>query len=64
MEHLCGGDLPKPEPHGGDFNNHRICINAGDPVFDLQVNDTDLDWFRWIFDALDGKATSWLSTRK
>ena len=33
-------------------------------VFDLHVNKTDLDWFRWIFDALDGKKTSWLSMRK
>lgn len=21
----------------------------------------DLDWMRWVFDALDGKRTSWLS---
>lgn len=28
------------------------------------VNDTDLEWLRWIFDALDGKETSWLSRRQ
>jgi hypothetical protein len=45
------------------MNTHRICIVAGE-VIDLQVNGTDLEWFRWIFDALDGKATSWLSRVK
>ena len=64
MDHLCGGQLPKPEPHDGDVNTQRICINAGLPVFDLQVNHSDLDWLRWIFDALDGKATSSLSKRR
>ena len=59
---LCGGRLPKPEPHDGDENTHRFCINA-DGVFPLQVNKTDLGYFRWIFDALDGETTSWLSKR-
>lgn len=66
----CGGELPKPEPHDGDLNTHRVCVNAPqDPeakpgaIFDLQVNASDLDWLRWIFDALDGKETSWLSKR-
>ena len=57
---LCGGSLPKPAPHDGDENTHRLCIKAGE-VFDLQVNKTDLGYFRWILDALDGKKTSWLS---
>lgn len=57
---LCGGSLPTPEPHDGDLNTHRLCINT-DEVFDLQVNVSDVDWFRWIFDAIDGKSTSWLS---
>lgn len=57
---LCGGHLPKPEPHDGDFNHYRFCINETcDPdsskVFDLQVNNTDLYWFRSVFNALDGK---------
>lgn len=63
---MCCGDLPEPAPHDGDENIYRICLNgAADNggVFDLQVNDTDLGYFRWIFDALDGKATSWLSRR-
>jgi len=57
---LCGGRLPEPEPHDGDLNLHRICIRT-DTTFDLKVNDSDLDWLRWIFDSLDGKATSNLS---
>lgn len=64
MDGMCCGDLPEPAPHDGDFNNYRFCLNgAADNggVFDLQVNDTDLGWFRWIFDALDGLKTSWLS---
>lgn len=67
---ICGGELPKPEPHDGDMNTHRFCVNGPqDPeaprsaIFDLQVNAGDLDWFRWILDALDGKETSWLSKR-
>jgi len=63
QDHICGGNLPEPVPHEGDLNKYRICLNhvlAFPEVFDLQVNDSDLDWFRWIFNALDGKATSWL----
>lgn len=60
MDNLCGGKLAVPEPHDGDWNTHRLCIKT-DGVFDLQVNTNDLDWFRWIFDAVDGKKTSWLS---
>lgn len=66
---ICGGKLPEPQPHNGDFNTHRFCINESlsakdSKVIDLQVNNTDLDYFRWIFDALDGKVTSWLSKSK
>ncbi|HDZ25291.1 hypothetical protein LCGC14_1831940 [marine sediment metagenome] len=61
MDSLCGGQLPSPEPHEGDLNTHHICIRT-DTVFDLQVNFSDLDWFRWVFDALDGKKTSGLSS--
>jgi len=64
LDVLCGGELPKPEPHNGDFNLYRVCIRTNGEVFDLQVNNTDLDWFRWIFDALDGKKTSWLSVNR
>jgi len=31
-------------------------------VFDMQMNDSDLDWIRWLY-ALDGEITSWLSKR-
>ena len=57
---LCGGELPKPEPHDEGENTHRLCIKAGE-VFDLQVNKTDCDGIRFILDALDGKKTSWRS---
>ena len=62
---LCGGKLPTPESHDGDHNTHRMCQRDGDDgsVYDWQVNATDLDGFRWIFDALDGKVTSWRSKR-
>ena len=49
-----------PEPHDGDLNTHRICFK-NEEVIDFQVNVSDLDWFRWVFDAIDGKKTSWLS---
>ena len=60
MDSICGGELAEPEPHDGDMNTHRLCLVA-DSVIDLQVNASDCDWLRWILDALDGKATSWLS---
>ncbi|KKN31810.1 hypothetical protein LCGC14_0820000, partial [marine sediment metagenome] len=66
MDAMCGGELPESTEHDGGENTHRFCLNgAADDggVFDLQVNATDLDWLRWIFDALDGKRTSWLSGR-
>ena len=64
LDALCGGKLPEPVPHNGAFNHYRICIRSNGDVFDLQVNDTDIDYFRWVFDALDGKKTSWLSLDK
>lgn len=64
LDDLCGGKLTKPESHNGDFNLYRLCIRTNGEVFDLQVNNSDLDWFRWIFDALDSKKTSFLSLDK
>jgi len=59
---ICGGILPKPEPHNGDFNTHRVCIRFSDSdIVDIQINKSDLDYLRSIFDSLDGKKTSWLS---
>jgi len=58
MDAMCGGQLPKPEPHDEDFNPHRICIMNVLPcgeVFDLLVNTGDLYHFRRVFDALDGR---------
>jgi len=60
----CCGALPVPEPHDGDLNTHRLCLRPEVAVFDLQVNMSDLDWLRWLFDAIDGKKTSWLSQRE
>lgn len=61
---ICGGKLPEPIPHENDLNTHRFCLNhvlSFPNIFDLQVNKSDLDWFRWIFDSLDNKKTSFLS---
>ena len=63
MDSMCGGELSIPQEHNGGLNTHRFCINA-EPLFDLMVNENDIDWLRWIFDALDGKQSSWLSRRK
>ena len=68
QDSLCGGDLPQPINHNGDKNNHRLCLKfepkdgeVEGEVIDIQLNDSDLGYIRWIFDALDGKKTSWLS---
>ena len=65
MDNMCGGKLPKPLEHHGGMNTHRFCIRDMDDgsSIDYEVNAVDLDWFRWIFDALDGKKTSGLSNR-
>ncbi len=72
MNLLCGGELPEPQSHGKieGINTHRFCIRAPRQdnieqydLTDLQLNADDLDWFRWIFDALDGKMPSWLSKK-
>lgn len=72
MDEACVGELPEPADHGDAkrVNTHRLCINADSPdesrkmLTDLQVNKSDLDWFRWLFDAIDGRKTSWLSNRE
>lgn len=64
VDAFCGGQLLKPDEHCGGFNTHRFCMGPGEDdsrVESYMVNGTDLDSLRWIFDALDGKATSWLS---
>ena len=57
---MCGGKLPLSTEHNGGINTHHFCLSeGGDSCYEVNAN--DLDWFRWIFDALDGKKTSWLS---
>ncbi len=46
---ICSGDLPKPEAHDNDFNDHRICTDereTGHGVHDLQINRTDAWHFK------------------
>ena len=57
---MCGGKLPEPTEHNGGINTHHFCLMEGRESC-YEVNEGDLDFFRWIFDALDGKVTSWLS---
>ena len=60
---LCCGELPAADSHDGDFNYYRICVNVAEDRkgCDYLVNNTDLEYLRWILDALDGKNTSWIS---
>ena len=65
QDSLCGGKLIKPQTHEGDFNSYRFCIRFEDGnIIDISCNDSDLDYFRSIFDVLDGKKTSWLTINK
>lgn len=68
MDSICGGELPKAQAHGSikNCNTHRFCMRSEDDgaIADYQVNASDLDWLRWVFDALDGKESSWLSQAK
>lgn len=59
----CVGILQTPQPHDVDFNIYNWCMRFDDRVDRYEVNDSDLGQFRWLFDALDGKTTSWLSDR-
>ena len=57
---MCGGQLPNPEAHDGDFNTHRFCLNGvidDGEVFDLQINRTDAGWFLWLFNAMFSELT-------
>lgn len=43
---VCGGKLPRPEPHGEVFNTHRFCLADNDtckPMLDMHLNRGD--WF-------------------
>jgi hypothetical protein len=55
LDDMCGGELPEPEPHNADFNTHRFCLNriADDGgVLSLQINKSDVGWFRTMFDVM------------
>lgn len=60
VDAICVGHLPEPVPHDGDFNIYRWCLNGAAEdggVFDLQINNADIGWFRISFDALVNKLT-------
>ncbi len=60
MDNMCVGNLPEPIEHDGDFNIYRCCLNGTSDtgtVFDLQINDTDIFWFKWLLGALQPKST-------
>lgn len=73
MDAICGGELAVAQPHApGEtpVNTHRFCMNLDQSpavkradIIDLQVNAADLDWFRWIFDSIDGRETSHMNRR-
>lgn len=56
VDAMCAGHLPAPIEHDGGLNTYRLCLNGSADnggVFDLQINHTDLWWFRSLFDALE-----------
>jgi len=57
FQHLmCVGKLPKPEPHGGDENTHRLCLDTREThheVFDLQLNHTDAYLLRILLNLVE-----------
>ena len=58
QDRMCGGCLPEEI----DYETFRFCLRFEDgEIIDIKCNASDLDYFRSIFDALDGKKTSWLS---
>lgn len=61
---MCGGNLKVPTDHiSKGTNDKRVCFKFDNcrEVTDIMCNDTDLQWFRLVFDKLDGKKTSWMS---
>lgn len=77
MDSICGGLLPLNQslvPEKDAFgethiNDVRMCLNEthqpppNHKPIDLKMNPSDLDWIRFVMDALDHKETSWLSKR-
>ncbi len=62
MDSMCGGCLPEPLPHADDLNTFRVCLNDAAIPMPFLLNKSDLNWLRWIFDALDGRQTSFTGT--
>ena len=55
LESMCGGELTIPNPHNGQLNTHRFCLNDVDgngEIFDLTINKNDVGWFRKLFDEM------------
>lgn len=53
---MCIGKLPKPEPHGGDFNTHRLCMlerETGLHLVRLVINKTDVGWLNYLFEVME-----------
>jgi hypothetical protein len=52
---MCIGILSKPIKHGKGYNNYRLCLRGVLPanaIFDLQINDTDIWWFKLLFNSV------------
>ena len=55
---MCSGILPNPEKHDDDYNTHRICLMgalSNNEAFDLQINKTDVYYFRLLFEVINEK---------
>ena len=60
---MCVGLMPEPVAHGADYNTHRLCLveeeatsvldeRIFNQILDLQINKSDVFWFRTLFDVL------------
>lgn len=55
QDKICGGHLPEPVEHDGDYNIHRLCLEGALPngeIFDLQIHNSDIFCFNRVFSAL------------
>lgn len=57
---MCCGRPPKPVMHDVVANDMRLCLyfESTEEVFNVAIDKVDLDWFRYLFDRLDGQRTS------
>jgi hypothetical protein len=46
--------------HDAVANNMRLCLyfESTKEIFNVAIDRVDLDWFRYLFDRLDGQRTS------